>query len=48
MVLEVAKQIVSLQHQMFERKWDIFDSPSENTSDWDGIDSDSSADWTVL
>ena len=35
MVLEVARKCVSLQHKMFEEKWDIFDSQSENTSDCD-------------
>ena len=44
MVLEVAKERVFLKHQMFEEKWDIFDSQGENTSDCDETGSDSSAD----
>ena len=44
MVLEAAKECVSLQHQMFEENWDIFDSQSETTSDSDETGSDSSAD----
>ena len=33
MVLEAAKERVSVQHQIFEENWDTFDSQSENASD---------------
>ena len=32
-LLELLQKKVSLQHQMFEENWDIFDNQSENTSD---------------
>ena len=44
MVLETAEERVSLQHQMFEENWDIFDSQSEYTSDSDESGGDSYTD----